>query len=93
MTHTAHPEPTTLAERRAARDYVGWSGARFPVRVVPGATAPKLLGEESHYETRDGSRIRHPSAYSRKGFSNMVYCRSTVRVEVGARWLDRRHMW
>jgi hypothetical protein len=31
--------------------------------------------------------IFHPNAYARKGWSNMVYCPSTRRVEVGADWL------
>jgi hypothetical protein len=31
------------------------------------------LSDTWHYETRGGTIINHPSAYSKKGFSNMIY--------------------
>lgn len=59
----------------------------LPVVVVPGNAAPTRKGSSYHWETRGGTRIMHPSAYSRKGWSNIVYCGSTRRVEVGQDWL------
>jgi len=61
-----------------------------PITVVDGAQAPRPRGDSWHYETRGGTRISHPSAYSKSGWSNMVYCSSTSRVEVGREWLAAR---
>jgi hypothetical protein len=59
----------------------------IPVKIIPGSqVAPQLIGESWHYCTRGGSRIWHPSAYSKRGWGNMIYVRSTRRVEVGADW-------
>jgi len=82
-------QTTTETERRTARAHAG-AHSSCPVEVIPGAVAPRLVGETAHYETRAGTRISHPSAYSRKGWSSMIYCPSTICVEVGAIWLDRR---
>lgn len=57
-----------------------------PVTLTEGDTPPMLRGESWHYETRGGSVIRHPSAYSRVGWSNMVYKGSTRQVFVGQDW-------
>jgi hypothetical protein len=63
------------------------SGTPYPIVAIPETNAaPKLTGESWHYETRGGTRISHPSAYSKSGWSNMVYCHSTIRIEVGANW-------
>lgn len=62
---------------------------KVPVRVVDGASAPALVGESYHWTNRSGERVRHPSAYSRRGWSSLCYCYSTLRVEVGADWLAR----
>lgn len=80
--------PTQII-RTVCRRLSGDHGAR-PVHVVPGDCAPTLVGEGSHYRTRGGRRIYHPSAYSRSGWSNMVYFGSTARTEVGERWLAAR---
>lgn len=58
-----------------------------PVAVRPGSAAPTLVGQRWHYEIRSGTWINHPHAYSRDGWSNMVYCPFTRRVEVGEDWL------
>jgi hypothetical protein len=59
------------------------------IRIIPGiALAPKETGESWYYTTRGGARILHPSAYSKRGFSNMVYHASTRRIEVGQQWVD-----
>ena len=58
------------------------------VVVVPGSdAAPTLEGERWHFTTRSGRLILHPQAYSRRGWSNMFYSPSTLRVEVGDQWV------
>lgn len=79
----------SLADRRLCRREAG-AHASCPVTVVAGDSAPQLAGRSWHYETRGGRPIYHPSAYSRHGWSNMVYCASTLAVEVGADWLAAR---
>lgn len=59
----------------------------MPVGVVTGEASPKVTGTSFHYKTRGGRRIYHPSAYAKRGWSNMVYCPSTLSVEVGQDWL------
>lgn len=59
------------------------------VDIILGDTSPKVVGEGYHYETMGGTRIHHPSAYSKKGWSNMRYVSSSVRVEVGAKWMKK----
>lgn len=91
LTYAAHLPTThslTLAMRRAARKACGaWNNCH--VEVIDGASEPEIAGESWHYETRCGRRIYHPSAYSRRGWSNMVYHCSTLRVVVGAEWFAR----
>lgn len=48
---------------------------------------PAEVGHGYHYCTKGGTIIDHPSAYSRSGWSNMVYVGSTIRVEVGVKWI------
>lgn len=59
-----------------------------PIEVVPGDAAPRLVGTRPHHRTKGGDVIQHPSAYSRRGWSNMVYMPSTVRVVVGQQWVE-----
>lgn len=75
----------SIETRRMARKAVSAHNS-CPVEIIPGDSAPKLTGDPWHYETKSGRRIYHPSAYSSRGWSNMVYCHSTVRVVVGAEW-------
>jgi hypothetical protein len=78
-------------ERLAARCAAGLDKHDHPPVVVrPGDAAPALTGERWYYETRGGTRIDHPHAYSQVGWSSMVYRPSTRRVEVGADWLRAR---
>lgn len=58
-----------------------------PVEIVEGSNPPRERGDSFHWETKGGTRIYHPSAYSRRGWSNMVYVGSSRRVEVGREWL------
>ena len=79
---------STLPARRAVRRAAGLgSGSGVPIVIVRGDVPPTLDGERQHYETRGGTRVRHPSAYARIGWSNLVYCHSTRRVVVGQGWL------
>lgn len=58
------------------------------VEVIDGQREPMVAGLHGHYRTKAGDFIRHPSAYSRRGWSNMVYVASTVRVVVGQDWIN-----
>lgn len=75
-----------IVARRAARRAVS-APANCRIEVVAGDAAPTLAGEGWHWSTKGGRRINFPSAYSRKGYSNMVYVASTRRVVVGSEWL------
>jgi hypothetical protein len=77
----------TIEARRIARNAAEASRNNLPVVVVEGDSAPVETGDSWHYETKGGTRIMHPSAYKKLGFSNMVYVSSTRRVEVGLDWL------
>lgn len=57
-----------------------------PVMLIRGNSPPILCGSSYHYETNGGRRIFHPSAYSKKGWSNMNYIPSSLRIEVGENW-------
>jgi len=52
-------------------------------------TEPCIFGTGYHWTTRGGSPIRHPSAYARSGWSNMVYHASTIRIEVPVGYFTR----
>ena len=58
-----------------------------PVEVIDGHLPPKLLGTRGGHFTRGGTRIRHPGAYARFGWSNMVYRTSSRRIVVGNAWV------
>jgi hypothetical protein len=58
----------------------------IPVVVVAGKQPPKLEGEAGGHYTKGGTPVRHPSAYSRKGWSSLEYRSSTERVVVGRDW-------
>lgn len=83
------PVPTTSRQRTKVREVLGLrTTTTIPVRVIPGgALAPRLVGRRGGHYTRGGSRVYHPSAYSRKGWSNLVYRTSTRRIYVGERWI------
>lgn len=48
---------------------------------------PMLIGESGGFFTKGGTRISHPSAYAKKGFSNMCYICSTYVIKVPKRFL------
>lgn len=72
--------------KRVVRELVNAS-SYTKVQVVPGDKQPTLTGEGYHWETNGGTRISHPSAYAKRGWSNMRYVASTLCVEVGEQWL------
>jgi hypothetical protein len=81
---------TTKSARTAAvRSIRAMFHARpnLPVYLTDDTTPPSNPGHGWRYETRGGTVIDHPSAYSRRGWSNMVYVGSTDRIEVGRAWL------
>jgi hypothetical protein len=76
-------------QRRSILRSAAESQANIQIEVIPGiALAPRTVGESYHYETKSGSRIWHPSAYSKRGWSSMVYVASTRRVIVGEQWIN-----
>lgn len=80
------------ALRQWARD----TGRRIdcPIHLVTDGSLssypPVPMGSSWCYRTKGGAIIRHPSAYRRAGYSNMVYHPSTRRLVVGLRWLANR---
>lgn len=79
-------DKSLIIARRAARQAAN-APANCRIEVVDGAAAPTLAGQGWHWQTKGGRRINYPSAYSKKGYSNMVYVASTRRVVVGREWL------
>lgn len=80
----------TRQQRRAILRSADESQNNIRIQIVPGvAVAPRTVGESYHYETKAGIRIWHPSAYSKRGWSSMVYCASTRRVIVGEQWVSQ----
>lgn len=76
----------TQKTERTARKLVRCSNPTQPVVLVDeqgGKDSIGFTGNSWHYETRGGRRIWHPPAYSKKGFSNMVYVGSTRQLECG----------
>lgn len=87
---------TTPRQRTAARlaagasDRYGRAISAYPVIVIPtGHLSPRLCGVRWHHETRGGTWVRYPSAYRRRGWSNLVYVCSTLTVYVGEEWLKQ----
>jgi hypothetical protein len=72
---------------RKVRAAAGCPRTSYPIETDDTDDAPIICGESWHYQTRGGRRIYHPSAYSRSGWSNMVYVGSTRRIVVGRGWL------
>ena len=78
----------TKLQRRAILASANVSQANIPIEIIPGvAVAPRRVGQSWHYTTITGIPIQHPSAYSKRGWSSMVYHHSTRRVIVGEQWL------
>ena len=69
------------------RAHCGHAGAKFPVIVTAGNSAPFIAGEYGNWTTRGGTPVRYPSAYAKVGWSNLVYTCSTIDLRVGFEWL------
>lgn len=60
----------------------------IPVKIVPTSLMPPLfVGSPGGWYTRGGRKIFYPSAYAKKGWSNMMYICSSEEIWVGERWL------
>jgi hypothetical protein len=75
--------------RGTIRKAVGVSQTNIKIKIIPDCNdAPSIKGEGWYFTTRGGTRIMHPSAYSKRGWRNMVYQASTRRIEVGVEWVN-----
>lgn len=74
---------------KIVRSHIDLSGSSYPIFIYPTNKSPVLLGESYHWENKSGDRIYYPSAYSRK-YGNPIYIHSTLRIEVGLKWLEKR---
>lgn len=60
------------------------------VEIIPGGQPPKIAsGSSGGFFTKGGTRIDHPGAYSKKGWSNMEYLTNDEHATVGVWWLKR----
>ena len=75
---------------RPVRAHLGMAGSTCPIKLVDGFGAPVVTGATYHWTTRGGSPVRYPNAYAKKGWSNLVYHRSTIQITVGRGWLIER---
>jgi len=92
MTTTAFRPPKTRSreDRRVSklvRAACSLTGTPYPITFEGGFAPPRLEGESYHWRTRGGRYVYHPSAYARRGWSNLVYHHSTHRIVVGAGWV------
>jgi hypothetical protein len=59
-----------------------------PVVIIKNSNkSPRFRGRSYGWETKGGQVIHYPSAYLNKGWSNMVYKRSSLHIAVGDIWL------
>ncbi len=84
-------QDTNQTERRMVREVIRKreqlsTHDSVPVKLISGATAPRLRGSE--YWKTAFSRS-YPSG---KSFSKILYTPSTRRIEVGRVWIERRRI-
>lgn len=60
----------------------------IPVIVVSGYGLT-LKGKKGGHYTKGGTPVSHPSAYAKRGWSNLIYQKSTLCIEVGEKTLDK----
>lgn len=72
---------------KIVRAALNCSGTSYPIEFEDGFSPPRQEGTYHHWETRGGRRIYHPSAYSKNGWSNMVYIPSSICLVVGKGWV------
>lgn len=73
--------------RRLLRNLIGVSN-NVPI-VVGDVAEPRLTGSYGGWFTKGGSIIHYPSAYAKRGRSNMVYRRSTLKITIPVKEKDR----
>lgn len=75
--------------RTKIREMVGVNSTSNWVPVIPinGNSEPELRGYRGGWFTHGGKKIDHPRAYSKVGFSNMIYLHDTRRIIVGSDWI------
>lgn len=80
---------TESSLRSRVRAQFGLERSRnIPVNVLPDSDqAPELSGTAGGFFTRGGTPIAFPSAYARRGWSNMFYQCCTREISVGAKWI------
>jgi hypothetical protein len=79
-----HSQSARYSIRQVVKNYLNHKN--IPIVLISGNSPPKLTGESFCWRTNGGTYISHPSAYSKVGWSNMNYCCSTLRIEVGENW-------
>jgi hypothetical protein len=67
----------------AVRRECGVSNNQVLIVRIAGDSAPVVTGKRGGHFTKGGARIDHPAAYSRHGWSNMVYRSDTRVITVG----------
>jgi hypothetical protein len=60
--------------------------SNIPTEITSEGTKPFLDGHSAGWETNGGTWITYPSAYSKKGWSNMNYCHSTRHIKIPYLW-------
>ena len=82
-----------IEAEKECRRYLSKHGYRgrnnLYVEIVDGNKPPHVCGDSWHYETKGGRYIRYPSAYSKSGWSSMVYVNSTKHIKVGKDWIKQ----
>ena len=83
----------------AEKQIKSWANKHAPTRgskptnayilVEDGDSKPRWAGNGYGYQTRGGRPIYHPSAYSKIGWSNMVYVPSDRHIIVGRKFLSQ----
>jgi len=68
----------------ALRRACGVSNNQVLIVRIAGDSSPVVTGSRGGHFTKGGARIDHPSAYSRRGWNNMVYECDTRVITVGA---------
>lgn len=58
-----------------------------PITVLPPGETVGMVGQRGGHFTAGGARIAHPSAYAKRGWSNMRYKCSTLCIHVTPAWL------
>jgi hypothetical protein len=76
-----------LADREDAKDRTKIRAmfratAHVPIIEDERFTEPTLDGKSGGWFTKGGSPIAYPSAYSKKGFGNMVYEGSSLTIRI-----------